>query len=249
MLSVKNLVKEFGGIRAVDDCSFEIERATITGLIGPNGAGKTTVFNLISGFNRPTSGEVWFDGRRIDGLKPHAIARLGLVRTFQIPRALRGMTVLENLTLVPRNQLGERVWNTWFRAVKVREEEHIIREKAEQVLDFLELRRLENELAGSLSVGQKKLLELARGLMADPKMIMLDEPGAGVNPTLMRRIIEYIEELKSRGTTFLLIEHDMDLVMNTCSRVIVMNQGTRLADGPPSDVRRNPAVLEAYMGA
>ncbi|HLS90223.1 MAG TPA: ABC transporter ATP-binding protein [Limnochordia bacterium] len=248
MLSVRQVTKEFGGIRAVDACSFEVERASITGLIGPNGAGKTTLFNIISGFLRPDQGEVWFDGQRIDHLPPHRIARLGLVRTFQIPRELKAMTVLENLMLVARDQRGERIWNSWFFPSKVREEEEAARAKAEEVLEFLDLSRHAHELAGNLSVGQKKLLELARGLMADPKMFLLDEPGAGVNPSLMRRITGYIEELRRRGTTFLLIEHDMDLVMNICDKVIVMNQGTHLAEGNPEVVRQNPVVVEAYMG-
>ena len=248
MLSVQKVTKEFGGIRAVDSCSFEVERASITGLIGPNGAGKTTLFNIVSGFLRADQGEVWFDGRRIDALPPHRIARLGLVRTFQIPRELKAMTVLENLMLVAREQRGERIWNSWFSPATVRQQEEEARAKAEEVLDFLELRRLEHELAGNLSVGQKKLLELARGLMADPQMFLLDEPGAGVNPTLMRRIVEYVEELRKRGTTFLLIEHDMDLVMNICDKVVVMNLGAHLAEGSPDVVRRDPAVLEAYMG-
>jgi len=158
------------------------------------------------------------------------------------------MTVLENLMLVARDQRGERIWNSWFFPSKVREEEEAARAKAEEVLEFLDLSRHAHELAGNLSVGQKKLLELARGLMADPKMFLLDEPGAGVNPSLMRRITGYIEELRRRGTTFLLIEHDMDLVMNICDKVIVMNQGTHLAEGDPEVVRQNPVVVEAYMG-
>ncbi len=248
MLTLRNVTKEFGGIRAVDDCSFEVEPGSITGLIGPNGAGKSTLFNIVSGFLRPDSGEVHFEGRRIDGLPPHRIASLGLVRTFQIPRALKGMTVLENLMLVPREQRGERFWNAWLRPQEVLAQEEAARAKAFEVLDFLDLRRLAGEYAGNLSVGQKKLLELARGLMADPKMFLLDEPGAGVNPTLMRRIVEYIEELRRRGTTFLLIEHNMDLVMSACSKVIVMCNGARLAEGPPEAVRSDPQVLEAYLG-
>lgn len=249
MLSVRQITKEFGGIRAVDDCSFHVERGSITGLIGPNGAGKTTLFNIVSGFLRPDSGEVTFDGRPITGLPPHAIASLGLVRTFQIPRALKGMTLLENLMLVPGGQRGERLWNAWLRPRRLVAEEEAVRAKAEAILDFLDLRRLENEYAGNLSVGQKKLLELARGLMADPKMILLDEPGAGVNPTLMGRIVEYIEELRRRGKTFLLIEHNIDLVMSVCNKVVVMNNGARLTEGSPQAVRSNPQVREAYLGA
>jgi len=249
LLRVTGVTKEFGGIRAVNECSFHIERAQITGLIGPNGAGKTTLFNIISGFIKPDRGEVIFDGTRIDGLPAHRVARLGLVRTFQIPRELKGMTVLENLMLVPRQQTGERIWNNWIRPAQVRRDEEAARAKAIEVLKFLDLLPLQHELAGNLSVGQKKLLELARGLMADPKLFLLDEPGAGVNPSLMRRIVEYVEELRRRGTTFLLIEHDMDLVMNLCDKVIVMTQGSRLAEGDPVQVRANPAVLEAYLGA
>ena len=249
MLTLQNVTKEFGGIRAVDDCSFEVEAGSITGLIGPNGAGKSTLFNIITGFLRPDSGEVRFEGRRIDGLPPHRIASLGLVRTFQIPRALKGMTVLENLMLVPREQPGERFWNAWLWPREVLAHEEAARAKALEVLDFLDLRRLASEYAGNLSVGQKKLLELARGLMADPKVFLLDEPGAGVNPALMRRIVEYIKELRRRGTTFLLIEHNMDLVMSACSKVIVMCNGARLAEGPPESVRTDPRVLEAYLGA
>src|SRR5690606_7387639 len=248
LLRVTGVTKEFGGIRAVNECSFHIERAQITGLIGPNGAGKTTLFNIISGFIKPDRGEVIFDGTRIDGLPAHRVARLGLVRTFQIPRELKGMTVLENLMLVPRQQTGERTWNNWIRPAQVRRDEEAARAKAIEVLKFLDLLPLQHELAGNLSVGQKKLRELARGLMADPKLFLLDEPGAGVNPSLMRRITGYIEELRRRGTTFLLIEHDMDLVMNICDKVIVMNQGTHLAEGNPEVVRQNPVVVEAYMG-
>lgn len=248
MLSVREVCKEFGGIQAVNACSFEVERGSITGLIGPNGAGKTTLFNIVSGFIRPDSGEIWFDGRRIDGLRAHEVARLGLVRTFQIPRELKGMTVLENLMLVAREQRGERLWHAWFSPRAVLRQEEATRAKAEKVLEFLELKRLAHEFAGNLSVGQKKLLELARGLMAEPKMFLLDEPGAGVNPSLMRRIVEYVQELRRRGTTFLLIEHDLDLVMNVCDKVVVMNQGAHLAEGSPEEVRRLPAVLEAYMG-
>lgn len=249
ILSLRNVTKEFGGIRAVDNCSFEVESGSITGLIGPNGAGKTTVFNVISGFLRPDQGHVLFDGRRIDGLKPHHIALQGLVRTFQIPRELKGMTVLENLMLVPRGQSGEKIWNTWFRPRRVHAEEEAARAKAREVLDFLNLRHLEHEFAANLSVGQKKLLELARGLMAEPKMFLLDEPAAGVNPTLLNEISAHIRHLRDQGTTFLLIEHNMDMVMSLCDKVIVMTNGTHLTEGLPHEVRQNPAVIEAYMGA
>lgn len=247
MLSVRELSKKFGGIKAVHACSFEVQRGSITGLIGPNGAGKTTLFDLVSGFLRPDAGEVWFDGRRIDGLPAHAIARLGLVRTFQIPRELKGMTVLENLMLARPAQRGERLLCAWFSPRAVRREEETFA-KAQSVLEFLGLKHLAREYAGNLSVGQKKLLEIGRGLMAEPKMVLLDEPAAGVNPSLMHQIVEYIKELQRNGVTFLLIEHNMDVVMNVCDKVVVMSQGARLAEGSPEEIRRDPAVLEAYLG-
>src|SRR5690606_34058294 len=213
LLSIRGLVKDFGGLRAVNNCSFDVTAGTITGLIGPNGAGKTTLFNLVSGFYRPDAGTVLLRGEDITGLPPHVLFSKGLCRTFQIPREQKGMTVLENLMLVPAGQIGERFWNPVFRRGAVWRQERALREKAREVLDFVALSKLENEPAGSLSGGQKKLLELARTLMADPVIVLLDEPAAGVNPTLMGRLREKIEQLnRERGITFLLIEHDMPLV-------------------------------------
>lgn len=248
MLEVVDLEKSFGGIKAVDGCSLKVEQGSITGLIGPNGAGKTTLFNLITGFYAPDAGEIWFSGERIGGLSPHKIARRALTRTFQIPRELREMTVLENLMVVPENQIGERVWNSFFRPGVVRRQEREIRDEALEVLEFVELIDLANEYAKNLSSGQKKLLELARTLMAEPKMILLDEPGAGVNPTLMKKLTRNIENLRQRGKTFFLIEHDMDLIMNLCDTVIVMNKGRQLAEGTPDEIKKNESVLEAYLG-
>lgn len=249
LLDVQELVKDFGGLRAVDGCTLEVKRGTITGLIGPNGAGKTTLFGLISGFHRPTSGRVYFRGRDITGLPPHVIFHRGLCRTFQIPREHASMTVLENLMLVPTGQAGERLWNPLLRPGKVRQQEREIRAKALEVLDFVTLSHLKDDYAGNLSGGQKKLLELARTLMADPELVLLDEPAAGVNPTLMENIRDRIITLnKERGITFLLIEHDMNLVMNLCNPVIVMSQGKQLATGTPASIRQNPEVLEAYLG-
>jgi branched-chain amino acid transport system ATP-binding protein len=249
LLEVHSLVKDFGGLRAVNHCSISVAKGTITGLIGPNGAGKTTLFSLISGFHEPDSGRVIFDGQDITGLPSHRIFHYGLCRTFQIPREHKTMTVLENLMLVPAGQLGERLWNPLLRPQAVRAQERKIRDKAREVLDFVKLDHLSDEFAGSLSGGQKKLLELARTLMADPKLVLLDEPAAGVNPTLMASIRERIVELnRDRGITFLLIEHDMQLVMGLCNPVIVMNQGAKLAEGEPAVVRSNPLVLEAYLG-
>jgi branched-chain amino acid transport system ATP-binding protein len=249
LLSVCKLVKDFGGLRAVDRCSLEVRRGTITGLIGPNGAGKTTLFNLITGFYKPDAGRIYFNGEEITGLPPHRIFHKKICRTFQITKEHRLMTVLENLMLVPPYQLGERLWNPWFRPWAVHKQEGEIRDKALEVLEFVDLIHLKDEYAGNLSGGQKKLLELARTLMADPELVLLDEPGAGVNPTLMKRLVTNIEKLcYERGITFFLIEHDMDLVMSLCNPVVVMSEGRKLMEGTPDEVRRDPQVLEAYLG-
>jgi len=248
MLKVESAVKEFSGFRAVDQCSFEVEKNSITGLIGPNGAGKTTMFNLIAGSLKLDQGEVYFSEQKVNNFAPHQIARLGLARTFQIPKTLKKMTVLENLMLVPSGQSGENIWNNWFRGSKVENEEKANAAKAYETLEFLELEHLADEMAVNLSGGQKKLLELGRALMAEPELILLDEPGAGVNPTLLNKIAENIIKLKERGKTILLIEHNMDLIMNICDRVIVMNDGKHLVEGTPAEIKKNPQVLEAYLG-
>jgi len=248
MLEVKSLEKNFGGIRAVDDCTLEVRKESITGLIGPNGAGKTTLFNLVTGFHKPDGGEILFKGERIDGLSPHEIARKALCRTFQIPRELKEMTVLENLMLVPGNQAGERIWNTWFFPGRVRRQEREIRRKAEEVLEFVELIHLKDAYAKNLSSGQKKLLELARTLMADPEMILLDEPGAGVNRSLMKKLVDNIHKLRSQGKTFFVIEHDMNLITDLCERVIVMSKGKELAEGTFEEIKTDDRVIEAYLG-
>ncbi len=249
ILEVRHVTRAFGGIKAVDDCTLSVRRGTITGLIGPNGAGKTTLFNLITGFLKPTSGEIVFDGERIDGLPPQDIVARGLVRTFQVPRELKSMTVLENLVLVPRHQAGERIWNSWFFPWRVERQEREIIDRAIAVLEYVELIHLRDEYAGNLSGGQKKLLEFARTLMADPKMILLDEPGAGVNRTLLKKLTGYIEDLcRTLGVTFFIIEHDMDLVARLCNPVIVMSEGRRIAEGTPDEIRSNEQVLEAYLG-
>lgn len=249
MLEVKNVMKAFGGLQAVYDCSLQVRAGSITGLIGPNGAGKTTLFNLITGFFRPDSGEIYFKGDRIDGLSPNQIFHRKIYRTFQITREFAQMTVLENLMLVPPLQAGERIWNTWIRPATVRKQEKAIKEKALQVLEFVELIDLRDEYAGSLSGGQKKLLELARSLMAEPEMVLLDEPGAGVNPTLMRKLVDNIRNIcEQERITFFLIEHDMNLVMNLCHPVIVMSEGRKLAEGPPEEIKEDERVLAAYLG-
>jgi branched-chain amino acid transport system ATP-binding protein len=249
ILTVHNLVKTFGGMVVLNHCSFEVQRGTITGLIGPNGAGKTTLFNVLTGFHKPDSGRVLFCDREITGFAPHQIFRQRICRTFQIPREFRDMTVLENLMLVPPQQLGERLWAPWFRAASVRQQEAAIRHKAMEVLHTVHLVHLQNEYAGHLSGGQKKLLELARTMMADPELLLLDEPGAGVNPTLMDELAAYILHLaRDRGVTILLIEHDMELVMRLCNPVIVLNEGQALVEGSFETVAKDPRVLEAYLG-
>ena len=248
MLSVHNLVKEFDGLTAVSDLSFTVEPETITGLIGPNGAGKTTTFNMITGHVKPSYGSIHFDGQDITNLRPHQAFHLGIVRTFQIPRPFSGMTVLENLTMVPGNQIGENVWNNWLRRSKVENEELRIQRKAHELLEFLNLSDLNNEFSGNLSGGQLKLLELGRALMSDPKLILLDEPAAGVNPTLLEEIIERIREIHRQGVTFLIIEHNMELVMRLCSSVLVMAEGGVLMEGSPEEIRSDPRLIDAFLG-
>ncbi|MBW1667810.1 MAG: ABC transporter ATP-binding protein [Deltaproteobacteria bacterium] len=249
MLEIKEVDKSFGGLMAVCNCSLDVKEGSITGLIGPNGAGKTTLFNVITGHYKPDKGKIFFQGEEINGLPPHHIFKKKIYRTFQITREFAQMTVLENLMLIPEHQVGEKIWNTWFRQGAVKKQEKAIKEKALEVLEFVELIDLKDEYAGSLSGGQKKLLELARSMMADPRMVLLDEPGAGVNRTLMGKLIDNIRKLcEEKSITFLLIEHDMDLVMNLCNPVIVMSEGKKLAEGTPEEIKRNKKVLEAYLG-
>ena len=249
VLRVRGVQKSFGGLMAVNSVTLDVSPGIITGLIGPNGAGKTTLFNLISGLYKSEAGTIHLKGERIDGLPPHEIFHKGISRTFQIARELKLMTVLENLMLVPIGQTGESLLLTWFRPQQVRKEEKEIKEKALEVLEFVNLIDLKDEYADSLSAGQKRLLELARTMMSDPKIILLDEPGAGVNPTLLKHLVGYLRQIvEDHGMTLFLIEHDMDLVMNTCDQVVVMNYGEILTEGPPEIIRRDPRVLEAYLG-
>ena len=249
ILVAKNVRKSFGGLMAVNDVSLEVASGTITGLIGPNGAGKTTFFNLISGLYKADAGTIFFNGERIDHLPPHKVFHKGICRTFQITRELKLMTVLENLMLVPADQLGENLLGTWLMPRRVRAQERESRDKALEMLEFVNLIDLKDEYADNLSAGQKRLLELARTMMADPQLLLLDEPGAGVNPTLLKHLVKYIQRLAfERGITIFLIEHDMDLVMNTCDPVIVMNFGEKMAEGSPEEIRSDQRVLEAYLG-
>ena len=251
MIRVENLHMHFGGLRAVDGASIEIAKGSITGLIGPNGAGKSTLFNVIAGLFAPTSGHVWLDGEEITGLSPHALFHRGLLRTFQIAHEFTTLTVRENLMMVPPNQPGEVLWDAWFKGAKVRTREAEVRRRADEVIEFLEISHVADELAGNLSGGQKKLLELGRTMMVDPKIVFLDEVGAGVNRTLLGTIGEAILRLnRERGYTFCLVEHDMDFIGKVCMNnpVIVMAEGKVLTVGAPAEVMKNEAVIEAYLG-
>jgi branched-chain amino acid transport system ATP-binding protein len=249
MIVVDDLHRHFGGFHAVDGASLTIETGSITGLIGPNGAGKTTLFNVIAGRLPPTSGRVHMDGEDITGLPPHQLFAKGLLRTFQIAHEFASMTVRENLMMVPARQSGESLMNAWFARGKVAAEEKAIREKADEVLDFLTISHLADQKAGQISGGQKKLLELGRTMMVDAKIVFLDEVGAGVNRTLLNTIGDAIIRLnKERGYTFCVIEHDMDFIGRLCDPVIVMAQGKVLAQGSAKDIMQNEAVIEAYLG-
>lgn len=249
MLEIRNLYKRFGGIHAVEDVSLTIAQGSITGLIGPNGAGKTTLFNVIAGHYAPDSGSVRFEGKDITGKKPHELFERGILRTFQIAHEFSSLSVRENLMVVPGQQSGESLVDTWVRPARVRAEEIENRDRAEEVIAFLQLGAVADELAANLSGGQKKLLELGRTMMAEPRLVFLDEVGAGVNRTLLRTIGDSILKLnQERGYTFCMIEHDMDFIGRLCDPVIVMAEGGVLATGTPDAVMNNDAVIEAYLG-
>ena len=249
MISAQRISKSFGGIRAVADCSLTVERGQILGLIGPNGAGKTTLFNMLAGFMQPDSGRIELDGEDITGRRPHELFHRGVVRTFQIAHELARMTVLENLMVVPPGQSGEHLLTALFRPRRVAEEERALRERAEEVLARLKLAALRFELAGNLSGGQKKLLELGRAMMTEAKVVLLDEIGAGVNRSLLAELAGYIERLnREQGYSFCIIEHDMDLIARLCHPVVVMAEGRVLAQGSMAEIRANEAVIQAYLG-
>ena len=247
LLEVRDVVRAFGGVRAVDGASFDVKAGSITGLIGPNGAGKSTLFNCISGFLKPQSGSVFLDGRRIDRTAPHRIARTGLVRTFQTPRTLTRMTVLENVALAAPRNGGERLAGALTSTARRRERD--VRASALELLELVGLDGHADELAGTLSGGQRKLLDLVRALMVTPRILLLDEPMAGVSPTLRVELLEHILALRDRdGLTLLIVEHDLDFVMRASDRVIVMNDGQVIAQGTPDEVRGDQRVIDAYLG-
>lgn len=248
LLAAFGLGKNFGGLKAVDNANIEVAKGSITGLIGPNGAGKTTLFNLLSNFIHPDRGRVIFDGEPIQNLQPYQIAQMGMVRTFQVARVLSRLSVMENMLLAAQKQTGENFWNIWFKPKQIIEEEKELRERAIAILESVGLAHMAGAYAGALSGGQRKLLEMARALMINPKLILLDEPAAGVNPTLINQICDRIVSWNREGMTFLIIEHNMDVIMSLCDRVWVLAEGRNLADGTPAEIQRNSQVLEAYLG-
>ena len=249
ILQIDNLSKYFGGLAAVSSCSLQIKKASITGIIGPNGSGKTTLFNLIAGNLKPSSGKVMFNNEDITSIPSYELFSKGILRTFQIAHEFTNLTVLENLMMVPGNQSGEKLMTALLKPKLVKEEEEIVKQKAYEVIDFLNLKHLSNELAGNLSGGQKKLLELGRTMMVDAKIVLLDEVGAGVNRTLLKDIGTAILRLnKEKGYTFCMIEHDMDFISRMCDPVIVMAEGSVLFEGTPDEVKKNEKVIESYLG-
>ncbi len=249
ILEVKNVSKSFDALTVIDDCSIEIEQGSITGLIGPNGAGKTTMFNLIAGVYLPDSGQISYDGEDITPLYSQSLFHRGLLRTFQIAQEFSNMTALENLMMVPAKQPGEKLSNVWLRPALVQSHELEIQQKANDVIDFLKLDHIKNELAGNLSGGQKKLLELGRTMMVDAKLVLLDEVAAGVNRTLLKDLTANIQRLNEElGYTFFVIEHDMDMIAQLCSPIIVMAEGRKMMQGSIDEIRANKEVVEAYFG-
>ena len=247
ILTADNIRREFGGIVAVDVDHFEVQKGSITALIGPNGAGKTTFFNLLTGFDQPNSGQWNFNGKAMNGVASHRTAALGMVRTFQLTKSLTKLSVIENMRLGATDQKGEKWWNGLFAAVWKGQEAEITR-RADELLTRFKMDHMRDEYAGSLSGGQRKLLEMARALMTNPTLVMLDEPMAGVNPALKQSLNQHIRGLRDDGMTVLFVEHDMDMVHDISDWVIVMSEGRIIAEGTPDDISSNPAVIDAYLG-
>ena len=249
ILNVQNIVKRFGGLVALNDCTIDIKKGSITGIIGPNGSGKSTLFNVITGQLKPESGEVFYHGQNITGLEPYQLFERGMLRTFQIAHEFTNMTVIENLMVVPGNQSGENLLYSLVNRRRIQEEDEVIKQKANEVLEFLKIDHLRNELAGNLSGGQKKLLELARTMMVDAKIVFLDEVGAGVHKTLLKDIADSIERLNTeKGYTFCMIEHDFELISRLCDPIIVLAEGSVLFKGTSSEIKSNDEVIESYLG-
>jgi ABC-type branched-subunit amino acid transport system ATPase component len=241
MLEVSNVSKSFGGIHALDACSIDVIKGSITGLIGPNGSGKTTLFNVITGYEKADQGDIRFDGNLITNVTPDKVFRLGVARTFQLTRIFSRLTVLENMHVAVQRQGMKAQLGRWSSSHE--------QQRAIELLDFVGITGLRNMPAGNLSYGQKKLLEFAYILIADPQVILLDEPAGGINPTMINQLTDRIRTLNKSGVTFLIVEHNMEFVMGLCHRVMVMHRGSKIADGAPDVIRKNPAVLEAYLGA
>jgi len=248
-LAARELSKSFDGFQAVRRVSFHVNSREIVGLIGPNGAGKTTLFNIVSRYMPADTGTIQFKGEAVEKLPAHQLARRGLVRTFQISRVFSRMTVLENLCFAAADQYGEALWQAFFSPRRMRAKERELRQRAREMLQYFRLGHMADQYAGSLSGGQRKLLEMARALMTEPDMLLLDEPMAGVNPALKEQLLEHILDLRSRGLTFLIVEHDMDMIMRISDRIIAMAHGEVVAQGEPAAVARDPRVVDAYLGA
>lgn len=249
ILQVKSLAKNFDGLQAVRGVSFEVEKGTILGIIGPNGSGKSTLFNMIAGAFPPSAGKIIYSGEDITGFKPYQLYARGLVRTFQLSQEYPRLTSLENLMVAGMDQPGENIFMNWIAVQQVMQREKEVLDRAEETLEFLGLTNLRDELAGKLSGGQKKLLELGRTMMTDTRLVLMDEPGAGINPTLMLKVIEMIMRLnQERGYTFCIIEHDMDLIASLCKRTLVLVEGQILTEGAMEDLRKDERVIDAYFG-
>ena len=249
MLNISNVSKSFGGIKALNNVSLNIEKGKITALIGPNGAGKTTLFNVINGSLKPDNGQITLNKQIITGLQPHELFSMGVLRTFQISQEFQSLTVLDNLMMVPENQLGESILNSWIKSKEIKLQEIMNLKKAKEVLKFLNLEKLSYEYAGNLSGGQKKLLELGRTMMVEPKIVLLDEVGAGVNKTLLKKIGDTIIKLnKEFNYTFVMIEHDLDFIARLCNPIVVMAEGSIMEIGEIDEIKNNDKVIEVYLG-